>query len=93
MFTARTGDVGRNDAAVEHFVANNKSAACELARLALRWRDDSPRPSDESAVAAIAAGVLPLYREFLLDHEHRLREYERPDLADAFHEWRKKLQA
>lgn len=94
MFTARTGDVGRNDAAVEHFTANNKaSASCELARLALKWRDAGPPSSDRSAVAAIAAGVLPLYYEFHSDHEPRLREFARPDLAQSFHEWRQRLQA
>jgi len=94
MFTARTGDVGRNDAAVEHFATGNKgSSACDLARLALKWRDAGPAPSDKNALAAIAAGVLPLYHEFLSDHEPRLREFARPDLAESFHEWRQRLQA
>lgn len=92
MYTARTGDVGRNDAAVEHFVATAKSSAArELARLAVKWRDAGPASSDKSAAAAIAAGVLPLYHEFLSDHEPRLREFARPDLAQSFHEWRQKL--
>ena len=94
LYTARTGDVGRNDAAVEHFAATTReTAASDLARLALRWRDAGPQQADRDAIAAIAAGILPLYREFLLDHEPRLREYERPDLADAFHAWRQRLQA
>ena len=92
MFTARTGDVGRNDAAVEHFVAASKtSASCDLVRLALTWRDAGPASSDQSAMAAIAAGILPLYHEFLSDHEPRLREFARPDLAESFHEWRRRL--
>jgi len=92
MFTARTGDVGRNDAAVEHFTATNKaSASCDLVRLALRWRDSGPARSDKSALAAIAAGILPLYHEFLSDHEPRLRELARPDLAESFSAWRQKL--
>lgn len=92
LFTARTGDVGRNDAAVEHFAASNKaSAACELVCLALKWRDSGPGPSDERATALIAAGVLPLYHEFLSDYEPRLREFARPDLAESFHEWRQRL--
>jgi len=94
MFTARTGDVGRNDAAVEHFAATNKSSASsDLARLALRWRDAGPDPSDKGAISAIAAGVLPLYHEFLSDYEPRLREFARPDLAESFCEWRQRLQA
>jgi predicted nucleotidyltransferase len=93
LFTARTGDVGRNDAAVEHFSAARKSAASELARLALKWRDAAPGLADRSALEAIAAGVLPLYLEFLSDHEPRLREYERADLAESFDRWRQKLRA
>jgi hypothetical protein len=92
MFTARTGDVGRNDAAVEHFAAINESPSSHLVRLALKWRNVRPEPSDEAVVAALAAGVLPLYQEFLVDHERRLREYERPDLAESFHQWRQRLQ-
>ncbi len=88
LFTARTGEVGRNDAAVEHFVASGKSAAAALASMALAWRNSGPQAD---AGQAIAAGVLPLYQEFLTDHERRLREYGRMDLADAFGRWRLKL--
>ena len=92
MFTARTGDVGRNDAAVEHFAATNKaSASCDLVRLALKWRDAGPAPEATRALAAIAAGILPLYCEFLSDYEPRLRELARADLADSFYAWRQKL--
>ena len=93
LFTARTGDVGRNDAAVAHLVAAGDSAASELARTALGWRDSPPGASDASAISVISAGLLPLYREFMLDYEPRLREYGRPELADAFRKWREKLQA
>ena len=93
LFTARTGEVGRNDAAVALYASSAKSAATSLARMALAWRNAAPSPSDAGALEAIATGVLPLYREFLVDHERRLREYERPDLAGAFGKWRKKLGA
>lgn len=93
LFTARTGDVGRNDAAVEHFVAAGQSPASELARWALEWRKASPADSDNAAIRAIATGLLPLYREFLRDHEARLRAYGRLDLADAFLEWQQRLDA
>jgi predicted nucleotidyltransferase len=93
LFTARTGDVGRNDAAVEHFAAASRSASADLARLALRWRDAGPEPLDAGAIAAIRTGLLPLYEEFLLDHEPRLREYERADLEASFRQWRKRLHA
>lgn len=92
LFTARTGAVGRNEAAVNHFAAGPERPASRLARMALAWRDAPPKPSDRNAVAALARGLLPLYREFLLDHEPRLREYGRPDLVEAFQKWRLRLQ-
>jgi hypothetical protein len=93
MYTARTGEVGRNEAAVEHFVGNKESASSDLARFALDWRSVIPTHSDKNAIEAIAAGVLPLYDEFLLDYEPRLREYGRLDLVEEFHKWRLTLQA
>jgi predicted nucleotidyltransferase len=91
LFTARTGDVGRNDAAVEHFAAGRDDAPAVLVRMALAWRDSGPQPADRQAIGAITAGLLPLYECFLLDHEPRLRACDRIDLADAFREWRHRL--
>ncbi len=92
LYTARTGDVGRNDVAVEHFAAAGKErAATELVRLALKWRHACPAASDQDAAAAIAAGAAALYHEFLADYEPRLRQFERPDLAASFREWRQRL--
>lgn len=90
LYTARTGEVGRNDAAVAHFVAARQTPATHLAALALRWRNCDPEPD---AVHAIGAGVLALYQEFLVDHERRLRDCGRADLAGAFARWRFRLQA
>ena len=93
MFTAQTGDVGRNEAAVEHYVARAKGPAAALVRLALDWRNQAPPPGDVAAVRAVSAGAVPLYEDFLSDHEDRLRHYERQDLAQAFSKWRQDLQA
>jgi hypothetical protein len=93
LFTARTGEVGRNEAAVDHFVSHAQGPATNLARMALGWRNVPPDSGDKSAVEAIARGLMPLYQEFFLDHEHRLREYERADLAEAFNKWQQRLQA
>ena len=90
LFTARTGEVGRNEAAVAHFVARSESPAAELARLALEWRNAGEVPSRASAARALAAGLLPLYEEFVSDYQGRLRE-RRPDLAEAFGKWRRLL--
>ncbi len=93
LFTARTGEVGRNEAAVAHFVSHSKGPATHLARAALEWRNTPPKSGDEDAVEAIARGLMPLYHEFIVDHEHRLREYGRAALAEAFSKWQQRLQA
>ena len=92
LLTARTGEVGRNEAAVDHFVSHAKGPATNLARMAIEWRNVPPHPGDKDAIEAITSGLMPLYREFLLDHEHRLREYGRADLAEAFRKWQQRLQ-
>lgn len=93
LFTARTGEVGRNEAAVAHFIARSKTPAAELARLALEWRTAGKVDSHASAARALAAGLLPLYEEFVSDHERRLREHGRRELAAAFAKWRHRLLA
>jgi hypothetical protein len=91
MFTAQTGEVGRNEAAVEHYLsAKGRSSA--LARLALACRA-AEQVNPALAQPVIAAEVLPLYDEFLADHEGRLTEYGRADLAAAFADWRARLRA
>lgn len=91
MFTAQTGEVGRNEAAVEYFVASTPGASSNLARMALNWRNAENWCADQNAIQAIAAGALPLYRSFVSDHERRMREIGRPDLAEAFQKWQRRL--
>lgn len=91
VFTASTGEVGRNEAAVDHFSKLDKGPAAELARAALTWRYAPPAPGDPSTLDVIARGILPLYRRFLDDHEARLGDYGRHDLAEAFRAWREAL--
>ena len=93
MFTADTGDVGRNDAAAEHYVARTNGPQADLVRLALAWRHRSAPPGDPATVQAISGGALPLYDDFLSDHERRLKDYGRHDLAEAFGRWRRELHA
>lgn len=92
MYTAQTGEVGRNEAAVEHFSVNIPGAPSELARLALDWRNAADWRGDARVVQAIAAGVMPIYLAFLSDHEARVRQFGRPDLAEAIQKWRHRLQ-
>lgn len=91
LYTARTGEVGRNEAAVAHFVAHAQGPAAELASLALEWRNAGEVKSQADAARALAAGLLPLYAEFVSDHEPRVSAYGRLDLAEAFRKWRQRL--
>ena len=92
VFTARTGEVGRNDSAVDYFTEVTAGPAAELARTALEWRDTPPDPRDHATLNVIERGLLPLYRIFLDDYEVRLRNYGQHDLADAFRVWRVQLE-
>jgi hypothetical protein len=91
LFTARTGQIGMNDKAVEYFSEVATGPAAELARKGFEWRYDPPDPGDRAVVELLRNGVLPLYRMFLADYERRLREYGEPELAQAYREWQERL--
>ncbi len=92
LYTARTGAIGRNHDAVAHFVATESGPMADLAAAALRWRE-SPPERDPAAVDIVAAGIKPLYRHFVADHERRLRDYDEPELAERYAAWRAALGA
>jgi len=92
VFTARTGEVGRNESAVDYLTGVTAGSAAELARTALAWRYTPPDPRDHATLDVIERGLLPLYRMFLDDYEVRLRNYGQRDLADAFRMWREQLE-
>jgi hypothetical protein len=90
LFTAATGRVGTNHAAVEHYLARPEAAAPRLAAAALAWR--TVPPADASAATELLRQeLLPLYLEYLDDHTARLAGAGRPDLAAAFTAWRGRL--
>jgi hypothetical protein len=92
LFTARTGEIGRNQDAVEHFAAAERGPATDLAVQAYEWRSLPPDPTDPSVISTIAAGLLPLYRLFVDEYALRLREYSELDIAEQFGEWRLRLE-
>ena len=93
VFTARTGEVGRNNLAVDYFTGVTTGPAAELARTAFQWRDTPPDPRDHATLDVIERGLLPIYRIFLDDHETRLRDYGEHGLAEAFRAWRQQLES
>jgi len=91
LFTARTGQIGMNDEAVSYFSSVEDGPVAELARKGLEWRFEPPDPGDRAVVELLRNGVRPLYRMFLAEYEHRLREYGEPELVQAYREWRERL--
>jgi predicted nucleotidyltransferase len=91
LFTARTGQIGRNEAAVEYFTAVETGPAADLARNGFTWREEPPDPSDPAVVDRLEKGLLPLYRLFLDEYAVRLQQYGEFELAHAFEQWRQRL--
>jgi len=92
LFTARTGQIGRNEVAVEYFTAVETGLAADLARIGFTWREEPPDPSDPAVVDRLEKGLLPLYRLFLEEYAVRLQQYGELDVAHAFQEWRQRLE-
>jgi hypothetical protein len=90
LFTAETGKVGTNDAAVAHYLARGQVPASTLVAVALAWR--TVPPADEQ-VAAVLLGeeILPLYLYYIDDHITRLDSLGEGELARAFTRWRDRL--
>jgi hypothetical protein len=89
LFTAETGGEGTNDAAAAHYVGRADAPGAALVSAALGWRTDPPDP--DHALALLCAGLLPLYLHYLDDHASRLTSAGRPELAEAFDQWRTRL--
>jgi hypothetical protein len=92
LFTAATGRVGTNHAAVDYYLANSEAVAPALVAAGLHWR--TVPPDDEPAVVALLERELrPLYLEYIDDHTTRLEDVGAADLAAAFTVWRRQLTA
>jgi hypothetical protein len=90
LYTAATGRVGTNDAAVAHHLSDAATPAHDLVAAALRWRTDPP---DDPVVAVdlLRRELVPLYLHYLDDHIARLTDLKELDLAAAFVRWRDRL--
>ena len=92
LFTAATGRVGTNHAAVDYYLANSEAVAPALVAAGLHWR--TVPPDDEpAAVALLERELRPLYLEYIDDHTTRLEDVGAHDLAAAFTAWRRQLTA
>ena len=91
IYTAETGEVGRNEAAVAHYAQarQGQTALAELAQAGLSWRSHPPTP--EQAFPFLQRGLRALYLDFLTDHIARMNEYGETALAGQLETWRAQL--
>jgi hypothetical protein len=90
LFTAETGQVGTNDAAVALYLEDDQAPSTDLVRAGLAWR--SAPPTDELATAELLrTQLLPLYLQYIDDHIKRLRSLGETRLTSAFEQWRARL--
>jgi hypothetical protein len=92
LYTAATGGVGTNNAAVAHHLADSAAPASELVAAAHRWRTEPP-DDPEAATALLRGELVPLYVHYLDDHIARLSALKEQDLVAAFRRWRDRLLA
>jgi hypothetical protein len=91
LYTAATGQVGTNAAAVEHYLAGRPVPAAELVSAALAWRRESP--ANDVAAPLLGQELLPLYVHYIDDHVERLEAAGSHRLAARFRRWRARLLA
>jgi hypothetical protein len=90
LYTAATGRVGTNEAAVTRYLEDEQAPSATLVAAALEWRTTPPA---DQAVASrlLREQLLPLYLHYTDDHIERLESFEEVDLAAAFRAWRDRL--
>jgi hypothetical protein len=90
LFTAETGRVGTNEAAVTWYVTDTDAPSTRLAAAALDWRI-TPPTDDEASAALLREQIVPLYLHYIDDHITRLGSRGQVELVTAFQEWRGRL--
>jgi predicted nucleotidyltransferase len=88
LYSAETGRVGTNEAAVAHYVKSDWPSGL-LVAAALRWRG-SP-PTDEIATPLLREHMASLYAHYIDDHISRLGALGESELASRFEAWRNRL--
>ena len=93
LYTLRTGQIGANYDAAQHYGASSEPGArSRLVAAALEWRR-SGLPQDGRCVALITGGLGSLYREMLEAYRDRMEELGRADLAAALDAWARDIRA
>jgi hypothetical protein len=90
LYTATTGRVGTNDAAVDHYIESSGAPSVELVAAARSWRA-GVLFNELAAIDLLDRELVPLYVHYIDDHIARLAALSRDDLAQAFCDWRERL--
>jgi len=88
LFTAATGEIGRNEAAIDWYVAHGTTAR-PLVERAGAWRDG--HVDREEAVELVRAHLVPLHLELVDVHAVLMDELDEPDLAAQLRTWGDRL--
>lgn len=84
IYTATTGEIGRNDAAVAWY-AQSAGPAQELVAAAGRWRTDALDIAD--AERLVGAHIVGLYDHFIDEHLGLMEQLGEPGLATHLQAW------
>jgi hypothetical protein len=90
LYTAATGRVGTNDAAVDRYLDDRQAPSKDLVAAARAWRTGAPF-DEVSATQLLDLQTLPLYLHYVDDHVARLEGLGRDELVDDFRNWRERL--
>jgi hypothetical protein len=90
LFTAATGHVGTNDAAVAHYLRIDGAPGRPLVAAARHWRTVAPT-DDQAAARMLGEQMLPLYLYYIEDHLTRLQRLGQSELVGEFVHWRERL--
>lgn len=93
LYTLRTGQIGKNDAAVAHYALTTKDAKGKLALAGLAWRDETLPESNETNMALIQDNLIPLYVEFLTEYRQALHDFGQEELAMRLAAWKEDMQS
>ncbi len=90
LYTASTGNMGRNDIAVTYYLDNNKGNKALLARQAFRWRCEPPKDRDDT-IKLLERALIPLYLQFIARYYPQMLHYQEVNLAANLKQWRDQL--
>jgi len=91
LHTLRTGQIGENEAAVQHYLTFANKGKAQLASAGFLWRTTPPATTDDTALILLKDNLVPLYLEFIAEYYRKLLDLGEKELADRLSAWRDEL--